>query len=62
MIRGLEDLTYEERPREMEFFSLEKRRVQQDLTAAFQYLMGAYKKAGKGHFQGHVVIGQGALN
>ena len=30
--------------------SLEKRRLQGDLTAAFQYLKGAYRKAGEGLF------------
>jgi len=32
-------------------FSLEKRRLQGHLTAAFQYLKGAYKKAGEGLFK-----------
>jgi len=31
-------------------FSLEKRRLQADLTAAFQYLKGAYKKDGENIF------------
>jgi len=31
-------------------FSLEKRRLQGDLTAAIQYLKGAYKKAAEGLF------------
>lgn len=38
IIRGLERLSYEERQREM---GLEKRRIQGDLTEAFQCLKGA---------------------
>jgi len=34
----------------LELFSLEKRRLQRGLVAAFQYLKGSYKKAGEGLF------------
>jgi len=49
-IRELEGLCCEERLRELGLFSLEKRRFQGDLTVAFLYLKGVYKKAGQGLF------------
>ena len=51
MIRGLEHLHYKDRLRELGLFSLEKRRLQGDLTAAFQHLKGAYKEQGNQLFE-----------
>ena len=38
MIRGLEHLCYEDRLREMRFYSLEKRRLREDFIVAFLYI------------------------
>ncbi|KAJ7409330.1 hypothetical protein WISP_115377 [Willisornis vidua] len=38
--RGLEYLSYEDRLRELEFFSLEERRFWEELIVIFQYLKG----------------------
>ena len=46
MIRVLEHLSYEEKLRESGLLRLQKRRLHGDLTAAFQYLKGAYKQEG----------------
>lgn len=61
MIRGLEHLSYKDRPRDLGLFSLEKRRFQRDLRAGFQYLKGAYKNLEMDFLQRHVVIRQGVV-
>ena len=48
IIRGLEHLSCEKRLRELG--AVQKRKLQGDLIAAFQYLKGAYKTAGEGLF------------
>ena len=46
MIQGMEHLPYKDRLRELGLFSVDKRRLQRDLMAAFQYLQGNCKKEG----------------
>ena len=44
MIRGLEHLSYKETLSQLDLFSLEKTRLEEDLIVAFQYLKRAYKQ------------------
>ena len=50
MIGELEHLPYRDKLRELELFTLEKRRPQGNRIAAFQYLKGAYKRGEEGLF------------
>ena len=55
MIQGMEHLSYEDRPRKLGLFSLEKRG---ELRAVFHYLKGAVRKKGADSLAGSVMIGQ----
>jgi len=61
MIRGMEHLSYEDRLRDLGWFSLQKRRLCGHLIAAFQYLKGPTRELERDFLQGHVVIGQGVM-
>ena len=61
MIRLIERLSCEERLRELGLFSVEKRKLQEDLRAAFQYLKGSAGELERDFSQEHVEIGQGVM-
>lgn len=61
MIRGVEHFSHRERLREFGFFSLKKRRLRDDLIAAFQYMKEPLRKVERDSLYSHVVLGQGRM-
>lgn len=61
MIRELEDISYEEKLREVRWFRMEKRRLQGNLTVAFQFIKGAYKDEDRRSLRQPLMTGQGAM-
>lgn len=62
MIKGLEHISNEERLRQLELFSLGKRRMRGDPIKVYKYLRVSVKRKGLGSFQWQLVAGQGIMD
>lgn len=60
MFRGQEQLSYEERIRELGLFSLKKIKLKGNLINAYKYLRADIKRMGPDSFQCCPVTGQGS--
>ena len=58
MFRELEHLSYKERLRDLDLFSMGKRRLWVNLFATFQYLKEFTNRKGSNFVRGQIVIGQ----
>lgn len=61
IIRELKHICCVERQRELGLFNLDKRRLQEDFIAAFQYLKGMYKQGGDKRFMIAIRTGRNNL-
>ncbi|MEE6519394.1 hypothetical protein FKM82_031190 [Ascaphus truei] len=47
LIKGMDNLTYEERLAKLDLFTLEKRRLRGDMITIYKYIQGQYKELSK---------------